>query len=514
MPGPMEKWLGLAAFADGWLGQDAAEQEQQLQYLESIANVAGRAQDIRGAQSTERRTQALFPGVQEQQGLQTTQMGIETRGMERGEEMQGKLDTLIQDQYGLPSWEVFKTLVDAKQTDVLQRFADATLASRVPEETVKGQEAKVTGERRTEEQFLRGPGPEAVAGARTATALQQQQQQQYEMLVTDLKRRRGTPKILVDTEAELGKLAPLGKKIDMISAYAAAKHRMGQAANTPLGKDQIMRQIFADKGLDYDAYIIRGFLIDKGEMESKQTLLENIFKAEEARARILASEGDIDTAQAFMLSTLQNNPNMADKIGAFMPQKPTDVREIVKPLNDYINANKALMHEYHDVSYDKMAQRQLQFTEGDLKEVIGGMMENFAGFSDDNAEDIRLVLVNLINRRDPMHWDTWMQKFRPGLIQRWSQEEWNAAQQVLDTVQWRMGQEEDPDLVRPRPPYMGMPKKTMLPLGALQRTERQQKLEQRGLGGIDAELNRIMGGAEEQLQLDSVEAELQRLLGE
>jgi len=514
MPGPMQKWLGLAAFTDGWLNQDAQEQEQQLQYLESIADVAGRAQNIRGAQAGERRAESLFPGQQEQQGLQTTQMGIQTRGMERTEEHQEALDDLIKKKYDLPSWEVFKTLVDAKQTDVLQRFADATLASQLPEETVKAQEGEVKVKRRTTEAFAQGEGPEAEARLREQTAFLGEEKSEYERLVIDLQKKASMPSIMVNTEAELLKLAPLGKKVDMISAYAQAKLRMGQVANTPLGKEQVMRDTFARAGLDYDSYVVRAYLIKNNLMESKETLNDNIFKAEQARANILAQEGNMDASQQILSLWLTNNTKAGESVASITPQKPMDVKEIVAPLNKYINVNKALMWEYHHVSYDKLAERQLQFSEGDLREVIGGMLQDFHGFSDEHADDIRERLVSIINRRDPMHWDTIMQRLRPGLIQRWSQEDWNAAKQVLDTVQWRMGQEEDPDLVRPKPPYLGMPKIMITPLGALQRTERQEKIDKLGTGGVDTFLDDIMGGVEEQLQLDSVEAELQRLLGE
>jgi len=513
MSSGMQKWLGLAAFADGWLNQDEQQQEQQLQYLEGIADVAGRAQNIRGAQSSERRAAALFPGQQEQQDLTTTQLGIETRGMQRGEESQSQIDAYLQENFGM-SKDMLDTIVTMKELGIEQASLDELMKFKVPQAKAQLESTKLQTEQRTESQFAQGAGPEAVGDLRRDTALLGQEKTEYERLVTDLRNKAGLPRIMVDTEKVLQELAPLGKRIDMVSAYAAAKLKMGQAANTPLGKEQIMRDIMARKGLDYDSYKVREFLVDAGEMESKQTLMNNIWNAERLRAELLTREQDVDSATALMGAFMTENENIANQLGRLMPEKPRDVEQILAPLNKYINANKALMWEYHHVSYDRLTDRQLQFSTQDLNEVIGGMLQNFSGFNDENAEDIREFLVKVINQRDPIHWNTVMQRLRPGLVQRWSQEDWFAAQQVLDTVQWRMGQEEDPDLVRPRPPYLGQEKKMILPLGALQRSERQKRIEGTKTGGVDTFLDNIMGEAEAELQLDSVEAELEKLLAQ
>lgn len=509
MPDPMQKWIGAASFIEGWLGQDEAEQDRQLDYLESLSTVATRAEGIRGAQADTRRAEALFPGQVQQQKLTTTQMGIQTRGMQRSEEMTASLDDLIQKEYGLPSYEIFKSFVDAGATEVLNRFNQATLAGRTPEQKAELEGVKTGIELRTEKAVAAGQAPEAEAALREQTAFLGEEKTDYERTVLDLKKTAKMPALLVDTEKALMELEPLGKKIDMFSTYAMAKARMGALSRTPLGQEQLARDMFARKGLDYDSYRIREVLTEAKEIIPKQSLMENIFSAERARLDLIAAEGDIEMGEAIMLMQMQKNPDMAKALGPLLSSKPQDMKDLVEPLNKYINANKTLLWEQHHLSYDRLGERELQFGEADLNEVIGGMLQDFPGFNDEHSADIRNFLVNMINGLDPMHWDSAMQRHRAGLVQRWSQEDWFAAKQVLDTVQWRMGQEENPDLVRPRAPYLGFPKKTITPLGAIQRTERQQRIESLA-PALELDIESLLG--EDPLQLDSVERELERLL--
>lgn len=456
MPGPFRQWRGAAAFINGWLDQDRAQQEMQLEFLESMVSTASTAEDIRGRQATERRAQALFPGELQQQQYQTTQMGIETQGMQRSAEQQAELDAIIADKFGLPSYEVFKYYVDAGKLEELKRMSEARRGLNVPEAeaTLQSEQAQRDITAAQQEQARMGAyggagGPRA---AGTAAALEQQYQRQLQQNRINLR----TPQTQAQTEQEMFQLQPREARANIYATRKSAEAAMTRAQTPSVQREDIRRRAYMDlastpeEGMKRWAEdIIYGAQVEAGRRMSMPQIQDNIEAIEMAIWRLEQPETTDAMATAMFGILMETNPTMFSGIKAGDAEQMTkdEIKELLMPrllaLNTLHKEADPPGRSYFELTEVEGEDKGEQFTQqappvftmshiNTARDHLNTLGTNITGFSDDDIQRYsKNYLLKILNRYLPYQWEVIHQANKEPFLNRATEQDWQA---VLETI--------------------------------------------------------------------------------
>jgi hypothetical protein len=439
----------------------------QLEFLESIASTAGKAQDIRGRQAQERRAEALFPGQMtqqglttdqmafanreaeafypgelEQQGFKTEQMGLETQTMQRSSEQQAELDALILDKFGLPSYEVFKYYVDAGKLDELNRMSDEMRRLNAPE--LEAELGVVQKQQALEQAQAYGGrrGPESAGIAQAIT-------DEYTRGLAERRLRSGLASATVRSEIEQLHLAPELTRAQIYQSEMAAKTALARASQTPAGKEDLKRQAFIDvygpEGLKrYANSVVYGAQQEAGQRMTMPQIQSNIEEIELAIWRLEQPNTTDPMATAMLAVIMESNPRMFGDVSEKETEELTkdEIKALLMPRLEALNILHAEAdpegRSYMDLTEGKAATGGIAeptYSVKDIDAAIGILASegtDTASFSSrQSAGNSKNYLLKIMKGYRPDQWEVVHQTNRPMFITRSSEQDWNATLEVI-----------------------------------------------------------------------------------